>query len=251
MPALRGLRCSVMRGSSIRRVGWGATMGARVLRAKLLAVRALSTVVLILALARSAAAQFGGPRYYEPDGWYLGGAQASVRAASISDRATDATWVMDKANLLTGSLEYGRSDRSMGARVVYGTIPMSFEGASCLACRGEVQMLTALAVYRRGGPLFNTGLSQIIELAVGATQWSNLSGVSGPQLPTMSPQTDFTYAVSIGAGLPIGQRLEVMAAYDVQQIKHRPRSGTNLPSSSGSVGLAVVRIGARWRLAAP
>lgn len=228
-------------------------MGLRVLRAKLLTVRALSTVLLILAVVRPAAAQYPGSRGdYYTDGWYLSGASATLRAASMSDRASAATWVMEKAKLVSGGVEYGRADRAFGVRAATGMVPMSFEGASCLGCAAEVRATSVLATYRRANPLFNTGALQIIELSAGAMIWDSLKGRGGPVLPTIGRQMDFSYGISIGAGLPLGDRLEVNVMYDVQQMRHpAARLSSGAMAGSGALGLATIRMGARWRLAAP
>jgi hypothetical protein len=226
-------------------------MGAAALRAKLLIVRALSTILLVVLLAAPAGAQvYGAPRDYRADALWISGGTGTMRAVSVLDRASDATWVLDESKPVGGSVEWGRADRTIGVRVQQLTAAMQFEGASCIYCDGEVQALTALAVYRRASPLFNSSsLRQIVELGAGATRWSNLRGRNGHQLPTIAPVFDFTYSASIGIGLPLGERLEATAMYDVLMARHRLLQTSSPDSKSiGYIGFAVVRFGARWRL---
>lgn len=226
-------------------------MGAAALRAKLLTVRALSTILLAVVMAAPAEAQvYGARRDYRNDGVWISGSSGTMRTASVSDHATNATWVLDQSKPLSGSLEFGSTDRTIGVRVQRVVAPLRFEGVECVFCDGEVQALTALAVYRRSSPLaLAGGLRQIVELGAGATRWSDLRGRNGHLLPVISPQTDFAYSASIGLGLPLGERLEASAMYDVLMARHRLKqmSAAN-EKATGFIGFAVVRFGARWRL---
>lgn len=213
-------------------------------RAKLLGVRALSTILLGLALARPALAQMrGAPRDYSRDALWLTGASVQMRSASVSDDASKGTWSIDASKPVAVGIDWGRIDRSIGVRAQKVVAPLTFSGASCASCQGDVQMLVVMGTYRRAGPLFGSILQQIVEFGLGATQWSALTGRSGSTLPSISPEVDFTYSAAFGIGMPLGPGAEVSVMYDALQARHR-----SMGNASSNIGLNVVRMGARLRL---
>jgi len=139
--------------------------------------------------------------------------------------------------------------RSVGVMVRRNEIPMRFEGASCHACSAQVQAQTMLGTYRRTAPIFGGGLLQVTELGLGMTRWSKLSSVDGSTMPAMAANNDFTYFISIGLGLPVGEAFELTVNYDVVQVWHeRAQQGATGKSSSSFAGLSTLRAGARVRL---
>lgn len=225
-------------------------MSGTSIRAKLLGVRALSTVFVALALASPAGAQvFGVPRSYTGNALWLSAGSGSMPPVSIDDETSDGLWVLKTSRPVQLSLDWGQRNSSVGVTVRRNEIPMRFEGPSCHACSAQVQALTVLGTYRRAAPLFGGSLLQITELGVGMTRWSALAGRDGSVLPAEAPNNDFTYSLSIGVGLPVGEAFELTANYDVVKVLHeRAKQSATAKSSSSFAGLSTFRAGARIRL---
>lgn len=225
-------------------------MSGTLLRAKLSGVRALSTVLLALALASPAEGQvFGVPRTNTGNSLWLSAGIGRMPAVSIDDEASNGLWVLRSSRPVQLALDWGQRYSTVGVTVRRNDIPMRFEGSSCHACSAEVQSLMVMGTYRRAAPLFGSGLLQITELGAGMTRWSGLSGRDGAILPAAAANNDFTYSVSIGLGLPVGEAFELSVNYDVVQVWHeRAKQNATAKSSSSFAGLSTLRAGARIRL---
>jgi len=201
-------------------------------------------------LVQPAGAQvFGAPRAYNANTVWIAAYGGSMASQSMSDKASDASWSLEKSKPVNLALDWGNLDRSIGLRVQRATPQLEFSGLTCAACRGEVQALTMLGTYRRSSPLYTSSLRQVVELSAGATTWSALKGRDGSTLPTITSRSDFTYAISLGASMPLGDRLEGSVMYDLMQVRHpRQTSGPSGSSSSTFEKLNTLRFGARLRL---
>jgi hypothetical protein len=213
-------------------------------------VRALSTALLVLALASPAGAQvFGAPRDYNRNFLWLSAGRGNMSTASVSDEASGGSWLLEKSKPVQVAIDWGRSTSSVGVTVREGKIPMRFGGTKCSGCNAQVQALVVMGTYRRAASLFGSSLLQITELAAGTTRWSGLSGRNGDPVPAVAANNDFTYSLGIGVGLPVGQSLEVSLMYDVMKVYHeRAPLGAADKASSAFVGLSTLRAGARIRL---
>lgn len=225
-------------------------MSGTSLGAKLSVVRALSTFVMALALAQPAGAQiFGAPARYGGASWWVGVDAGNTRAVNVSDGPSSANWGLEAAKPIRLAIDYRQRDRTIGVSVSQAIVPLTFSGSTCTACRGEVTVQQAMARYRIVAPLFGPGMTSVTELSVGATRWSALQGLDGSQLGVMAPNTDFTYGLSFGAALPLGDRLELTAMYDMSTLKHETQKSTASSAfSNASLKLATLRFGARLRL---
>jgi len=220
-------------------------MSSASLHAKLRVVRALSTALLLLVASR-ADAQFGAPPRSSDASWWLSVDRGSTRAATFSDKLSNGTWELEKSTSYGAALDYGRRDRTIGVAVSHATVPMLFQGTPCTGCAGQVTLTQLLATYRMAGPLGNSGLTQIADLAIGASRWSELKGRDGNTLPPIKPVLNFTWVAGIGLGLPLGENAEASIRYEVAQVRHARRELEQ--SGSGSVGMATFRAGIRLRL---
>lgn len=205
----------------------------------------------LLAVAEGASAQGD----YEPGTLWLTAAVGSQRAVSISDKQSDGGWRLDTSRPVTVALDWGTSRRTFGARLHRAVSPMTFEGASCAGCDGEVQSLSLMAAYRTSQQLGETPIRQFIELGAGFTRWSGLKGTSAGRLPPFSPVYDFTYVGAIGVGLPVTDRLTAIVMYDILMARHVQEvivyGGEPTPPDAKAAawfGLASLRFGARYRL---
>ncbi|MHB1070278.1 MAG: hypothetical protein ACYC1W_10515 [Gemmatimonadaceae bacterium] len=197
----------------------------------------------------------GAQNDYEPNTLWLTAAVGSQRAVSISDKQSTGGWRLDSSRPITVSLDWGSSSRTFGARLHRNVSPMTFEGASCTGCAGEIQSLSLIAAYRTSRQLGDTPIRQFIELGAGVTQWSGLKGTSENRLPSFSPVYDFTYATAIGVGLPVTERLNAVVMFDILMVRHVQEvieyGGEQTPPDAKAAawfGLASLRLGARYRL---
>jgi hypothetical protein len=192
---------------------------------------------------------------YEPSTLWLSAAVGSQRPVSISDKQSIGGWRIDRSRPLTVSLDWGRSSQSVGARLHRTVSPMTFEGASCAGCAGEVQALSLVGAFRTSRQLGETPIRQFVEIGAGVTRWSGLKGTGSGRLPPFSPVYDFTYAGAIGVGLPVTDRLHAIVMYDILMARHVQEvivyGGESTPPDAKPAawfGLASLRLGARYRL---
>jgi hypothetical protein len=213
-------------------------------------VRALSTVLLTLALATPAGAQiFGAPRGYIGPGWWFGVEGGNARALTMSDKASSANWILEKSTPYRVTLDYGPRERTFGLALAQGTSDMRYEGADCAQCLGQVTMQQALLRTHIMSPLFTTGLYAVTDISVGMTRWSDLKGREGSVIAPISANNDFTYGISLGAVLPLGERLDLSVSMDALSMKHEPRTlTTGGTAGSGNVSMSTLRFGGRIRL---
>jgi len=174
----------------------------------------------------------------------------SQRAVSISDKQSVGGWRLATSRPLTVAVDWGTSRRTFGARVHRTVSPMTFEGASCTGCEGEIQSLSLMGAYRSSQNLGDTPIRQYIELGAGITRWSGLQGTGGNRLPSFSAVYDFTYSAAIGLGLPMRDRLDAFAMFDILMVRHVQEVIVSEPNAKAAAwfGLASLRLGARYRL---
>jgi len=225
-------------------------MGTTSNRAKLLVVRVLSTILLALAVAIPAQAQvYGAVRDYSGSALWLSATSGTTRAASLSDDASSAKWGLAQAKPVEVAVAWGDRDRAIGVSVRRTQVPLTFDGVSCAGCAGQVQSTVALGTYRRSTPLFGSGLRQVVEFGLGITRWSDLVGRDGSRIPAIATNDDFTYGVSYGIGVPLGDHLEASVNYDILQTRHEmQKTSATSAASSGTTSFSTLRVGARVRL---
>lgn len=214
------------------------------LRAKLLIVRALSTVFLSLALAQAAAAQYPGAPRASDQSWWLGVEGGNVRGATLSDGWSSATWQLEGYSPYRVTMDYGRRERTLGLSLSQAVVPMTFTGAACTGCAAQVTALQGLARYRLLSPFFVRGIYTATELSAGITTWNGLKGRTSSLGAMGTAPKDLTYGISLGLVMPLGERLELSGNYGTLQIRHAPKGKTG----TQSVTQNTVRFGARLRL---
>lgn len=187
---------------------------------------------------------------YEPNTAWLSAAVGSQRPVSISDKQTVGGWRVDRSRPVTVSLDWGRASQALGVRLHRTVSPMTFEGASCAGCEGEVQSLSLLGAYRTSRQLGETPIRQFVEVGAGVTRWSGLRGTGSGRLPHLSPVYDFTYAGAIGIGMPMTDRLHALVMYDILMVRHVQEVIVSEPKAKATAwsGLASLRLGVRYRL---
>ena len=167
----------------------------------------------------------------------------------MSDAGSGGEWALGTSTPTRASIDYGRREGSIGVAFSQVIVPMTFTGASCIGCRSKVTAQQAIAHYRIVAPLFGAAVYSLTELSLGATRWSELRGLDGQQVAPITPTTDLTYGISLGAALPLGDRVELTGLYDASRLKHEAPGSTPTSSTShATVKLTTLRFGARIRL---
>lgn len=216
----------------------------------------MSTILAVSAAGVLAAAtRAGAQSNYEPSTLWLSAAVGSQRAASISDKQSTGGWRLASSRPITVALDWGSASQTFGTRVHRTISPMTFEGAACAGCEGEVQSLTVIGAYRASQPLGDTPIRQFVELGAGITRWSDLRGRNGAVIPRISTVDDFTYSAAIGLGLAVRDRLDAFVMFDILMVRHVQEvieyGGTPVKPDAKAeftTGLPSLRLGARYRL---
>lgn len=211
----------------------------------------MSTILAVSAAGLFAVAECAGAQNdYEPNTLWLSAAVGSQGGASISDKQSDGGWRLSASRPVTIALDWGRTNRTFGARVHRTVSPMIFEGARCPTCNGEVQSLSVIGAYRASQELGDTRIRQFIELGAGLTRWSDLRGRNASLIPGISPVYDFTFSAALGFGFPVRDRLDAFVMSDILMVRHVQEVIVSEPSAKAAAwsGLASLRLGARYRL---
>jgi hypothetical protein len=225
-------------------------MNGRSIRAKLSGVRALSTILIALALAHPAGAQvFGASSRYTGPSWWVGGMLGKSERQTMSDRATGGRWILEPATPVRVQVARGDAARTVGLTVSYASIPTSILTISCIGCRARVSTVQALGTYRTTGAISTTRYRHVVEFGGGVTRWSRLSGRDADRVPAVAANIDLTFAASIGIALPLGDDLELSVSYDITALVHEKEQGAFAgPGTTAKVNIPTLQVGGRLRL---
>ncbi len=226
-------------------------MSERSIRAKLSVVRALSTVLMAVALAHRAGAQvFDEPSRYAGSSWWVGVGSGQSERISISDKASEGKWFLEPSTPVRVQVAWGRAARTVGLTVSNASIPLNIIGPSYAGCRARVRSTQALGTYRSTAPITTSRFRSVLEFGGGITRWSGLRGRNGCQVPVVAANIDFTFAASIGIALPVSEYLEVSVSYDIAALVHeKEQHAYAVPGATAKVSVPTLLAGARLRLA--
>lgn len=208
--------------------------------AKLLDVRSLSTALGVVSLLVGPVAS-GQPAWASVGG-------GAVRDFSVSDRSSDATWLLHSPRAISGSAEWGTTEQMVGVRLRTMSAALTFQGPTCAYCDGSVEALSVLGTYRRAQVIPNTRILQMVELMAGVTAWHSLRGRNGMQIDPIPAVYDLSYGAAIGVGYLLTERLEASAMYEILMARHRLEALATNPraKSTGEIGMAGLRLVARY-----
>lgn len=225
-------------------------MSGRSIRAKLSGVRALSTVLIALALAHPAGAQLSGePSRYAGSSWWVGVVSGQSERISISDKSSEGRWFLEQSTPLRAQVAWGHAARTVGLTVSTASIPLSIIGPSYIGCQARVRSVQALGTYRSTAPLMTSRFRSVLEFGGGVTRWGGLRGRNGCQVPAIAANIDFTFAASIGIALPVSENLELSISYDIAALVHEKEQHAYAgPGTTTKVSIPTMLAGARLRL---
>lgn len=221
-------------------------MGGTCIRAKLSGVRALSTVLLVLALASPAGAQvFGAPDRMGRSLWVSAGT-GWAQSGELADGATNSTWTLGAYSPLRAAIEFERRGQSLGLAVSNATVPMTYNSPTCNRCDADINALQMMGIFRVGGGNPGQGFHQVIEFGGGVTQWSKLTSRGPGTIAPIAADNDLTFQLGYGFGLNLGDAFAVTLVQDIATVIHQKdglASGQNR-----SLTQRTTRLGARLRL---
>ena len=221
-------------------------MSGACIRAKLSGVRALSTILLALALAQPAGAQvFGAPRSTGRSVWVSGGTGWAM-GGDLTDGATQSSWTLGQYSPLRAAVEFERRGTAMGLALSHATVPMTYNGPGCTRCDADVDMLQMLGMFRVGGGRPGQGFHQVLEFGGGVTQWSKLTARGPGSIAPMIADNDLTFQIGYGFGVNLGDAFAVTLVQDVATVIHQ-KDGLSA-GQNRSVTQRTTRLGARLRL---
>ena len=212
-------------------------------------MRALSTVLLLLATG-TAGAQFPRrPARWDPPAWWVSADLGKTRAASLSDRASNALWQMEEARPWRVGVARGTRDKSFGVTYARASVPLMINGpVACAGCFATVTSQLALVTFHAESALGTSSFTTLTELSAGVARWSGLHGRRGDHVSTLPANNDLAWGVAIGLGLPLGTSVESFVMMDILQVSHEARSTTGGPRVTASTGFSTVHYGLRLRL---
>lgn len=221
-------------------------MNGRLIRAKLSGVRAMSTVLIAVALAQPVGAQvFGAPERTGRAVWISAGTGWS-QGGVLNDGATQSSWNLGEYSPLRAAVEFDGRGRAAGFSVSHARVPLTYQGPGCAGCDADVDVLQMMGVFRVGGGSVGQPFHQVLEFGGGVTQWSKLTARGTGAIAPVAADNDLTFQIGYGFGLNFGEAFAVTLVQDFSTIIHQ-KDGLSA-GQSRNLSQRTTRIGARLRL---
>jgi hypothetical protein len=227
--------------------------------------RILFSAILTFVIAPSASAQFGSySKSTEPSYW-IGFGIAALNAQGVNDGASRSTWDFGQRTnwQYLGSLEKTiQNQSSIGIVVTFAHLPFTYrntsvnfpdscpactstvsQGASCGGqCAAHLDMMSLAAQFHAGG---GTGFHQVLDAALGATEYRNLKRDSdGALLAPAKGNVDWSFDIGYGFGYGLSNSTEITLTQDYGLVLHE---STGLPSGTSNTNtLRLTRLGIRF-----
>ncbi len=221
-------------------------MSGRSIRAKLSGVRALSTILIALALAHPAGAQVFGASERTGRSLWVSAGTGWAQGGDLNDGVSQSTWSLGQYSPLRASLEFERRGQSLGFAVSHATVPLTYNGPGCAQCDADIDALQMMGTVRIGGGGPGQGFHQVLEFGGGVTQWSNLTSRGPGTIAPMTADNDLTFQIGYGFGLNLGESFAVTIVQDVSTSIHQ-KDGLSA-GESRTLTQRTTRLGARLRL---
>lgn len=224
--------------------------------------RILSSVVMVIAFASSAGAQFSTyPRTTEPAYWMSGGVGAFT-GQGVQDGRTQSAWDFGERTSwqYRGSIEKAiQNESSIGIVASFVRVPFTYRGetisigcpacasagtsgVNCGTCAAHLDMIGLAALFHAGG---GTGFHQVLEVAIGTTAYRNLrQDAGGAQLAPTGTNFDGSFSLGYGFGYGLSSNSEIMLVQDYGLVLHE---NTGLQSGTSNTNtIRSTRLGLRY-----
>jgi len=174
-------------------------------------------------------------RSAEPPAW-VGLGIGLTQGFDVADGSTGSTWNFGSSVQYRASLEKRvQGGATIGVSANFASVPLTYTGggvSGCPAgCDASANLTQVLGLFRAGGGL---GFHQVIELAGGATAYSNFHAQSGgAKLPPTGSDIDATFAFGYGFGFGFSPGTEIAVTQEFSTAVHQrtglSASENNLP----------------------
>lgn len=167
-----------------------------------------------------------------------------LQTQSRFDGQSGVLWQLGEALQYRATVEVGLRSGAIGVAGSLASVSIRRQGGSAPAnSKGDIQLRQLLGTFRTPEA---EGAHQIIEVGVGASQWTDYSGSDQLTVDEAKPRNAFTLVVGYGFGFTVGGRATLMLVQDVSTLWG---SKAGLPSgASRMVRQYTTRIGLRYRL---
>ena len=186
----------------------------------------------------------------QPSAWVTGNV-GYAQIGDVADGATQSTWQFGDAVQYRVSLERPmQGNVALGVAATFAQASLTYAnnditGACPGSCDATANVTQLLALFHAGGNAF--GFSQIFNLAVGATIYSNFrERVSGAKIGPANADPDVTFQFGYGFGYAMSSDLQLQIVQDVGTSIHQ-RTGLSGGSRTAATQYTT-RIGVRYAL---
>lgn len=213
----------------------------------------LATLVCLAAAVASRPAAAQRRRSYSsgPSAWasfWLGLQQPFT----VDDGSTGSTWEFGAAPRFDVSLEKSiQSQASIGIRGTFARVPLTYDdhrafaGSGCFGvCDADVNVTGVQADFHYGA---GVGFHQVVELALGATAYSNFTARNGGgRIGPAHPDMDLSFAFGYGFAWGLSRTTDLEVVEELGTAVHQT---TGLPAGTSNLPhIYVTRIGVRFGL---
>lgn len=209
--------------------------------------RALSVPALLLCCAAAlhpAGAQIIGPQIRSTPAAFASLGIGWLRQQGFCDKASGDCWAFGDAPQWRASLELpvGYGGTTFGVVGTTSRMPLIYRGSgigtSCLGCDADANITQILGLLRLGG---SEGFHQVIDVAAGATLFSNFRATDGTKIGPARTTSRFTFAIAYGFGYGLSPRSEIFLEQEYGLIILPRVAGSN----SNTAQQSTIRIGGR------
>jgi len=206
--------------------------------------RALTALTLLFLCTGTAGAQIIRPQIHRSPAAFASLGIGWLQQQGFCDKDTGDCWDFSNAPQwrATFELPLGYSGASWGLAGTMSRVPLIYQGAgllnSCARCDADANVSQIMGLLRLGG---TQGFHQVIDLAAGATLFSNFRATDGTRLGSGKTTSRFTADLAYGFGYGLSNRTEIYLeqAYGLIILPRIPGSSNNTASQT------TLRIGGR------
>lgn len=207
-------------------------------------MRLVAVLALACAALNAADAQIIGPRIGRSPAAFASLGIGWLRQQGFCDKATGDCWAFGSGPQWRASFELpvGYGGTTFGVVGTTARMPLIYRGSglgsSCLGCDADANITQILGLLRLGG---SEGLHQVIDVAAGATLFSNFRATDGTRIGPAGTTSRFTFAIAYGFGYGLSPRSEIFLEQEYGLIILPRMAGSNTNTAQQST----IRIGGR------
>jgi hypothetical protein len=189
------------------------------------------------------------PTSIRPQNW-ITGSVGYVQLGTVTDGSTDSQWDFgDGAQFRAGLQHVLQGSAAVGVGATFGRVPLTYRSLSatspCARCDADAYVTQVLGQFHYGGSTL--GFHQVIDLAIGATGFSNFrTRVGDEKIGPEGMDWDLALAFGYGFGYAMSPLLQLQIVQEVGRSIHQ-REGLE-GGANTMTEMYVTRIGIRYGL---